>query len=68
MTLYMELYDSETEDLLAKAMDSVVDRESMLLQWHSSTANRATAIAMMKPWAKALRNGLDRAREATHQE
>lgn len=68
MTLYMELYDSETEDLIAKAMDTVVDRESMLLQWHSSTANRATAISMMKPWAEALRSGLDEARKATQQQ
>jgi hypothetical protein len=68
MTLYMELYDSETDDLIAKALDPTADRNSGMMQWQSGPANRAAAKRMMRPWAEALRKGLDRAREATKQE
>lgn len=63
MTLYMELYDSETDDLLAKAMDPAADRDDGFMQWQTGPANRAAAKRLMKPWAEALRKGLDRARE-----
>lgn len=68
MTLYMELYDSETDDLLAKALDPTSDRDIGFMQWQTGPANRAAAKRMMKPWAKALREGLDHARESTKQE
>ena len=68
MTLYMELYDSETDDLLAKAMDPTADRDSGFMQWQTGPANRAAGKRMMRPWAEALRKGLDRAREVTKQE
>jgi hypothetical protein len=68
MTLYMELYDSETDDLLAKAVDPTADRDVNLWQWQTGPANRAAGKRMMKPWAEALRKGLDKTREATHQE
>jgi len=67
MTLYLELYDSETDDLLAKALDPKVDRDSGLMQWQTKVANYTAAKRMMKPWAKALRNGLDEARNANNQ-
>ena len=65
MTLYMELYDSETDDLLAKALDPKSDRDSGLMQWQTGPANRAAAKRMMEPWAEALRKGLDRAHKVT---
>lgn len=65
MTLYLELYDSETDDLLAKALDPAADRESTYMQWSTSVSNRAAARRMMKPWAEALRKGLDEAHSAT---
>jgi hypothetical protein len=65
MTLYMELYDSETDDLLAKALDPKSDRDSGLMQWQTGPANRAAAKRMMGPWAEALRKGLDRAHKVT---
>ena len=68
MTLYLELYDSETDDLLAKALDRKADRESAFMQWQTGTANRAAAKRLMKPWAKALREALDKAREPVSQE
>jgi len=68
MTLYIELYDSETDDLLAKALDPTADRQSGFMQWQTGPANRAAGKRMMRPWAEALRKGLDRAREVTGQE
>jgi hypothetical protein len=63
MTLYLELYDSETDDLLAKALDPTTDRDMGIMQWSTGPSNRAAAKRMMKPWAEALRKGLDKARE-----
>ncbi len=65
MTLYLELYDSETDDLLAKALDPTADRDSGHMQWSTSVSNRAAAKRMMKPWAEALRKGLDEAHSTT---
>jgi hypothetical protein len=65
MTLYIELYDSETNDLLAKALDPTADRQSAFMQWQTGPANRQAGKRMMKPWADALRDGLDRARKET---
>lgn len=68
MTLYLELYDAETEDLLAKAMDAKADRGSNIMQWASRPSNRAAGKRMMRPWALALVNGLDEARDVTRQD
>jgi len=66
MAIYLELYDSETGDLLVKAVDTQTDREKSRMQWQTEQANRAAGIKMMRPWAVALVNGLDQAREVTH--
>lgn len=68
MTLYLELYDSETDDLIAKALDAKTDRDKGWMQWQTGPANRQAGIKMMRPWAQALVMGLDEARETTHQE
>jgi hypothetical protein len=68
MTLYLELYDSETDDLLAKALDPTRDRDNHSVQWQTSGSNKTAARKMMKPWAQALRGGLDESRSATRQE
>ena len=68
MTLYLELFDSETDDLLAKALDPTADRRAGFMQWQTAPANRQAGKRMMRPWAEALVKGLDRAREVTHQE
>ena len=68
MTLYIELYDSETGDLLAKALDPKTERDKGYMQWQTGPANRAAAKRMMEPWAEALRKGLDKARDATQQD
>ncbi len=68
MTLYMELYDSETNALLAKVMDPRADYGSGFMQWQTGPANLAAGKRMMRPWAQALRAGLDEAREVTGQD
>jgi len=67
MTLYLELYDSETDDLLAKALDPRADRDAGYMQWQTKVANYTAAKRMMQPWAEALRKGLDEARDADNQ-
>ena len=67
MTLYLELYDSETDDLLAKALDRKADRDSGYMQWQTKVANYTAAKRMMRPWAEALRKGLDEARKPDNQ-
>ena len=67
MTLYLELYDSQTDDLLAKALDPTADRQSSWMQWQTKVANRAAGKRMMQPWAEALRKGLDEARHEDNQ-
>ena len=68
MTLYLELYDSETDDLLAKVLDPKMDRNSGYMQWQTRVSNRAAGVRMMRPWAIALRNGLDEARKSKAEE
>ena len=68
MTLYIELYDSETDDMLAKAMDKRVARNNDYMYLQSRPAIRSEVRRMMKPWAEALREGLDRAHKETGQQ
>ena len=67
MTLYVEMYDSVSEQLLVKAVDPTADTRAGGAQWQKGVANRAAFERMMKPWAEALRNGLDEARHEDNQ-
>ncbi len=62
MTLYVELFDSETGAIIAKAMDRKRDRERGYMQWQTRVTNTAAAKRILKSWAKTLRDGLDEAR------
>jgi len=62
MTLYMELYDSVSGDLLAKALDRKEDRRTGYFEWQTRVTNRAAANRILKVWAKVLKEGLDDAR------
>jgi hypothetical protein len=65
MTLYVELYDSETSSLIAKAMDRKRDREKGYMQWQNRVSNTQAAKRILKTWALTLREALDEARLAT---
>ncbi len=65
MTLNLELFDSVTEDKIARATDRQKDWRRGYNQWRTSVSNRADARRMMTVWAKALRSALDEARSST---
>ena len=62
MTLKLELYDSETNDLIVKASDRKEDFRQGYWEYRTRVNNRAVAKRMMTSWAKALREALDEAR------
>jgi uncharacterized lipoprotein YajG len=64
MTLNIELFDSITEDKIAKATDRKKDYRRGYMQWRTSVSNRSDARRMMSGWAKALRSALDEARSS----
>jgi len=65
MTLYMELYDSVSGELLAKALDRKEDRRTGYFEWQNRVTNRAAANRILRVWAKVLKEGLDDARGAS---
>ena len=65
MTLYMELYDSVSGDILAKALDRKEDRKTGYFEWQNRVTNRAAANRILQTWANVLREGLDDARAST---
>jgi hypothetical protein len=63
MTLYIELYDSQTGDLLAKALDRRVDNAyGGFYTWTNSVTNKMAADRILKGWAQILRKALDEAK------
>ena len=64
MTLYLELYDSVTNTLLARAMDPQGDRRGFA-QSASRATNKAAADRILREWASALREHLDAAHGKT---
>lgn len=62
MTLYMELIDSITGDMLVKAMDNKFDRTRTRIQVRNRVRNEAAAREMLSTWANVLRLALDEAR------
>ena len=62
MTLKLELYDSVTGDLIAKASDRQEAPRRGYMQWTTSVSNRAEAKRMIERWARAFRTRLDEAR------
>jgi len=58
MTIYLELWDSVSNTILARVVDGKVD-PSLYGQRSSSVTNRAAAERMMRSWADELRTRLD---------
>src|SRR5215469_18362797 len=58
MTMYLELWDSASNTILARVVDGKVD-PNQFGQRSSSVTNRAAANRMMESWADELRNRLD---------
>lgn len=67
MTLYMELMDSVTGDMLVKAIDNKYDRTRTHIQAQNRKRNEAAARQMLGDWANLLRLALDEARTVVRQ-
>lgn len=64
MTLYLELYDSVTGALIAKALDRRVDTsQAGMYTWANSVTNRAAADRILKGWAQILLDALNEAKQ-----
>jgi Protein of unknown function (DUF3313) len=62
MTLYLELLDATTEEVLARIIDRQRDYDKSYMTWSNSVTNRAEAERMLDRWAKKLREALDKVR------
>jgi hypothetical protein len=59
MTLYLEIFDSVTGQILARAIDRQEDRGMGRIQWQNSVTNKSEADRILRRWAEALRARLD---------
>jgi hypothetical protein len=65
MTLILQLHDSVTGQLLARAYDRQAGLESGAWTWTTSVSNTAEARRIISTWATALRKALDAAHAGT---
>ncbi|MGD8347469.1 MAG: DUF3313 family protein [Lysobacterales bacterium] len=64
MTLYVELYDSLTGDMIAKALDRKIDGSSSShYTWANPATNAIASKRILRGWAEILRDALDEARQ-----
>ncbi|MGI9205318.1 MAG: DUF3313 family protein [Woeseiaceae bacterium] len=64
-TLYIELYDSVSGEILARAIDRKADRGHGRMEWSSGPKNRAAARRVLRQWAGWLRERMDEVRGTT---
>ena len=63
MTLYIELWDSVSGDIMAKALDPRADNSRAgMYTWANSATNRAAAQRILKGWANILVEALNEAK------
>lgn len=62
MTLFLEVYDGATGEILARVVDPREGRDIGRMMWQNTVTNRAEADRMLRKWASLTRAGLDRAR------
>jgi hypothetical protein len=59
-TLYLELYDSVSGEILARVMDrKIADTAGGFMRWSNAVTNRAAAKQVLADWAGLLRQRLD---------
>jgi ribosomal protein S17E len=58
-TLFIELYDGVSGEILARILNSAVAGDSGYHQWATRVSNRADATRMIKKWANTLINKYD---------
>lgn len=62
-TLYLELYDSVSGEILARLIDRKRMQNYGYARWANSVTNRADAKRMFRKWAALLRTGMDEQRK-----
>jgi hypothetical protein len=65
MTLILEIYDSQSGDMIAKASNRQDAPRYGYVRWTNSVTNTAEARQMLKRWAKMLIERLDEAKSKT---
>ncbi|WP_057831808.1 DUF3313 family protein [Colwellia sp. TT2012] len=60
-TLFLELYDGVSGEILARIVNVSVAGDNGYYQWATRVSNRADAKRMIRKWAKALRTKYDEA-------
>ncbi len=63
-TLFLELYDGVSGEILARIVNVSVAGDDSYYQWATRVSNRADAKRMIRKWAKALRTKYDEAHMA----
>ena len=64
MTLYIEIYDSITGDMIAKALDRKADTARQgYYTWTNSVTNKAAAKRILQGWAEILLDALNEAKQ-----
>jgi hypothetical protein len=58
-TLYLELYDGVTGEILARVMDAKIVGNHSFYKWANSVTNKADAKRTFRTWAKKLREKFD---------
>lgn len=61
-TLYIEMYDSVTGEILARAIDRRTTQHYGMARWANRTTNRADAQRLFTRWASLLRAAMDEVR------
>lgn len=60
-TLFLEIYDSVSGEILARVIDEQTVGDDGYVQWATKVSNRADAKRTIQKWAKALRTNFDKA-------
>ncbi|PKG82008.1 DUF3313 domain-containing protein [Colwellia sp. 75C3] len=63
-TLFLELYDGVSGEILARILSASVAGDNSHYQWATRVSNRADAKRMIRKWAQALRTKYDEAHMA----
>ncbi len=64
MTMYLEVYDASTNEILARTVDRKRATDYGRMTWQNSATNETEARKMLTDWAETLRAGLDTLRAA----
>jgi hypothetical protein len=65
MTLFVELFDGATGEIIARVVDRRQARDEGRLMWQNAITNRAEADRMLRKWAVLARESLDEAKAAS---